>query len=76
MARMGLEQINVAGIWIHRDGQYVVLEAEKRNDDGTFTWCELAREFIDSPFSHIVEPNGIAKKFELVSGEASPGKGD
>lgn len=67
--------IEVSGIMLRRSGDYAIVEAEV---DGK--WKEVIREFIDAPFSHIVEPSGIAnaKESELnsvpdgVEAEAQP----
>jgi len=61
--RKGLNEIKVAGIWLRRERHHIVVLAERKNADGTFTWVEVIREFLDSNFSHIIEPNGIANKF-------------
>ena len=54
--------IEVSGIMLRRSGDYAIVEAEI---DGK--WREVIREFIDAPFSHIVEHAGIAdaKESEL-----------
>lgn len=56
--------IEVSGIMLRRSGDHAIVEAEV---DGK--WKEVIREYIDAPFSHIVEPAGIAdaKESELNS---------
>jgi hypothetical protein len=46
--------IEVSGIWLAREGEYIIVRAEV---DGV--WVEVIREHHDGPFSHIVEDNGI-----------------
>lgn len=41
-------------IMLRREGDYAIVEVEK-----DAVWVEVIREFIDSPFSHIIEPLGI-----------------
>lgn len=43
-------------IHLYRNGDYAIVAVEI---DGR--WIEVIREFIDSNFSHIVEPEGIAR---------------
>lgn len=58
---IGWKTAEVSGIWIRREGAEVVLLAENPE---TGEFVELARDFIESNFSHIVAPNGIMPKFE------------
>jgi uncharacterized coiled-coil DUF342 family protein len=51
--------IEVSGIMLRRSGDYAIVEAEV---DGK--WREVISEFIDTPFSHIVEPAGILQSKE------------
>lgn len=46
-----------AAIWLRREGQHAVVLIEV----GKGQWVELIRENIDGPFSHIIEPSGIAR---------------
>jgi hypothetical protein len=43
-------------IHLYRDGDYVVVSVEVEKH-----WVPVIREFIGSPFSHIVEPSGIQR---------------
>jgi hypothetical protein len=47
----------VTGIWLRAEGDSAVVLVER---DGR--WVEVIRETKDSPFSHIVEPNGIRQR--------------
>ena len=46
--------VAVDGIWLRREGDHAVVLVER---DGR--WLEIIREYIDAPFSHICEPNGV-----------------
>ena len=45
-------------IWLKREGVHAVVLIESAKGQ----WIELIRENIDSPFSHIIEPAGIAAR--------------
>lgn len=53
-----LASIPVEGIWLRKDGEYVVVLVERGNE-----WVEVIREHEIGPFSHIVEPEGIRARF-------------
>lgn len=61
--RVGRKVMLVSGIWVRRIGDYVELLAENPESG---EWVELAREYFDGPFSHIVEPEGIHSRFDRV----------
>ena len=64
MPRIGLEEISISGVWLHRDvNGYVVVEVERKLADGTFKWFEVIRAREDSAYSHIVEPEKIRSLF-------------
>jgi hypothetical protein len=63
VSRVGLEEASVSGVWLHRDGDYVVVEVERKLADGTFKWYELIREHRDGNYSHIAEPAKIQSLF-------------
>ncbi len=57
-----LEPIEVTGVWLRREGDQAVLLVEVEGE-----WLIACREALDGgPFSHVVEPAGIA------SGEPDP----
>ncbi len=41
---------------LRRDGDYAIVEINFNEQ-----WVEVIREYIDSPFSHIIEPLGIER---------------
>ena len=52
-------------IWLRRKGDHVVVLIEHNGK-----WVELIREYLDSKFSHIIEPAGIARAIlSAVEGE-------
>jgi hypothetical protein len=57
-------------VWIHRSGDYIVVELEA--PDGS--WVEAVREQADGNYSHIIEPLGIEACFEkhLNPAKSSP----
>lgn len=61
MRRVGLEEIAISGVMLRREGDYAVVEVERKMPDGTFKWYEVIREFQDSNYSHIVEPIRIQR---------------
>jgi hypothetical protein len=50
-------------LWTDLTYVYVAVQVEGK-------WIEVIKEFRDSPFSHIVEPGGIAERVRAVLGEA------
>lgn len=48
-------------LMLRAEGEYAILEIEV---DGK--WIELIRERLDSPFSHIIEPQGIYNRVNKV----------
>lgn len=58
-----LASIPVEGVWLRRDGDHVVVLIERGDK-----WIECIRENIDSPFSHIIEPEGIRACFATPRG--------
>jgi hypothetical protein len=55
--RVGLQRINVEGIWLRREPDHTVVLIER---DGL--WTEIIREPADGSYSHICEPSGIQSK--------------
>lgn len=56
------KQINVKttfnALWLVREGDHVVLKMETAKGK----WVTLISEYIDAPFSHIIESEGIKSK--------------
>jgi hypothetical protein len=50
--------IGVTGIWLKRIGDQVIVEAEIGG-----SWVSVIEEFVDCPFSHIVEPGGMERRY-------------
>lgn len=61
--RVGLEEISVSGVWLHRRGNDVIVEVERKLADGTFQWFEIISEPSDGEYSHIAEPEKIRALF-------------
>lgn len=61
--RVGLEEVSISGIMLRREGDYAVVEVERKLADGTFKWYEIIRELQDSNYSHIVEPSKIQELY-------------
>ena len=57
MSRVGLDSIAVRGVWLHKRGDYVIVEVEIGDK-----WVEIISEHKDGEFSHIAEPAGIEDK--------------
>lgn len=56
------EKIEISGLMVRNEGQYVIVEVEI---DGN--WYQVIKEysgFIESAFSHIIEPAGIRTVIE------------
>lgn len=53
-----LASIPVEGIWLRREGQYIVVLVERGKE-----WVEVMREHESGSFSHIIEPEGIRSRF-------------
>ena len=58
------EAILITGVMLHRDGDDAVISVEYQGE-----WVEVARESLDSQFSHIVEPLGIRESFVRRTGK-------
>lgn len=61
--RKGLEEISVSGVWLHKRGNDVIVEVERKMADGTFRWFEIIAESSNGAYSHIVEPEKIRSLF-------------
>lgn len=48
------DQITISGVMLRRSSDYAIVEVEYNG-----VWREVIREFVESPFSHIVEPSGM-----------------
>jgi hypothetical protein len=59
MNRIGLEEISISGVWLHKRGNNVIVEVERKLANGTFQWFEVIAEPSDGEYSHIVEPEKI-----------------
>jgi hypothetical protein len=46
--------VQISGLMLRRSGDHAIVEIEIEG-----RWVEVIREFIDAPFSHIVEPGGM-----------------
>ena len=57
--RVGLQSVEVEGVWLRREGDWVVVCIERNRQ-----WVEIIREFCEGQFSHICEPGGIVSKSE------------
>lgn len=51
-------------LWTDLTYVYVSIQVEGK-------WIEVIKEFRDSPFSHIVEPGGIAERVSAALGKAA-----
>jgi hypothetical protein len=67
--RVGLHSIQVSGLWLRKMGDRAEMLAE---DPATGDWVLLVSEQIDSNFSHIYEPAGIATKFGIAPNNPNP----
>lgn len=55
--RVGLDSIEVRGVWLRREGNQAVVLVERGDK-----WVEIIREGFDGQFSHICEPTGIVNR--------------
>lgn len=51
---MEKDNITVSGVMLCRIGDHAIVKVEQNGQ-----WVEVIREFLDSNFSHIVEPSGM-----------------
>ena len=56
--------VSMTGIWLVREGEHCEVRVERGGK-----WITVIREFVDSPFSHIVEPAGILAAEKAAGGE-------
>jgi hypothetical protein len=60
----------VSGIWLRAEGKHAVVLVER---DGQ--WTEVIREFLESPFSHIIEPDGVRSRCDAALATARQQEG-
>jgi hypothetical protein len=63
MRRIGLEEISISGVWLHKRGNDVIVEVERKLANGKFQWFEVISEPSEGEYSHIVEPEKIRSMY-------------
>lgn len=52
------QRVSITAVWLRREGERAIVALEISGQ-----WVDVISEFIDSPFSHIVEYGGIEREY-------------